>query len=133
MYPPDSPEPQEAGPPPEAAQGLAVRPDQVYVIPPNTNMAIAEGRLHVTPRGEARGPHLPVDYLFRSLAAEQQGRAIGVVLSGTGSDGTLGLCEIKAVGGITFAQDQHSAKHSGMPRSAIDNGCVDFVLPPDEI
>ena len=94
-------------------------PDHVYVIPPNTNLAVAQGVLHVTPRGGAR-PHLPVDLFLRSLAEEQQIRAIGVVLSGTGSDGTLGLCEIKAVGGITFAQDEQSARQFGMPRSAIE-------------
>jgi two-component system CheB/CheR fusion protein len=87
----------------------------------------------VTPRAEARGLHLPIDHLFRSLAAEQRGRSVGVVLSGTGSDGTLGLCEIKALGGITFAQDEASAKHAGMPHSAIESGCVDFVLPPESI
>lgn len=76
---------------------------------------------------------MPVDYLFRSLAEDQQARAIGVVRSGTGSDGTLGLCEIKAVADITFAQEEKSAKHTGMPHSAIDSGCVDFVLPPEEI
>jgi two-component system CheB/CheR fusion protein len=89
--------------------------------------------LHITPRGEARGVHLPVDFLLRSLAEDQQTRAIGVVLSGSGSDGTLGLCEIKAVGGITFAQQEKSAKHAGMPRSAVASGCVDFVLSPEEI
>src|SRR5262249_14271550 len=70
----------------EAAHGLSVRPDHIYVIPPNANMAIAEGRLHITPRPETRGLHLPVDFLFRSLAEDQQTRAIGVVLSGSGSD-----------------------------------------------
>src|SRR5262249_54626108 len=105
----------------------------IYIIPPNANMAIAEGLLHVTPRGEARGPHLPVDFLFRSLAEDQQTRAIGVVLSGSGSDGTLGLCEIKAVVGITFAQVEPSGTHAGMPRSAVASGCVDYVLPPEEI
>ena len=87
----------------------------------------------LTPRKEGRGPHLPVDFLFRSLAEDEQTRAIGVVLSGTGSDGTLGLSEIKAIGGITFAQDEKTAGHSGMPRSAIDSGCVDFVLSPAQI
>ncbi|HEV7669739.1 MAG TPA: chemotaxis protein CheB [Thermoanaerobaculia bacterium] len=117
----------------EATHGRKIEPDHVFVIPPNANLAIAGGRLHLTPRGEGRGPHLPVDYLFRSLAEDRQGRAIGVVLSGTGSDGTLGLCEIKAVGGITFAQDEPSAKHAGMPHSAVDSGCVDFILPPEQI
>ncbi len=117
----------------EATHGLSLRPDHVYVIPPNANMALARGVLHLSPRGEGHGLHLPVDYLFRSLAEDQQGRAIGVVLSGTGSDGTLGLCEVKAVGGITFAQDEKTAAHVGMPKSAIESGCVDFVSPPVEI
>ncbi len=78
-------------------------------------------------------PHLPVDYLFRSLAEERQAHSIAVVLSGTGADGTLGLCEIKAVGGITFAQDEESAQHAGMPQNAVESGCVDFVLSPPEI
>jgi two-component system CheB/CheR fusion protein len=117
----------------EATDGLGVRPDHIYIIPSNTNLTIAQGLLHVTPRADSHGLHLPIDHLFRSLAAEQRGRAIGVVLSGTGSDGTLGLCEIKAGGGITFAQDEASAKHAGMPHSAIESGSVDFVLPPDLI
>src|SRR5215472_11686561 len=117
----------------EAAQGIAVRPNQVYVIPPNTKMALAEGILHVSPREERRGFHLPIDFLFRSLAEDQQARSVAVVLSGTGSDGTQGLCEIKAVGGITFAQDESTATHAGMPQSAVASGCVDFVLPPDQL
>src|SRR5688572_8259533 len=117
----------------EASHGVAIQPNHVYVIPPNANLAVSRGVLHVTPRTEGRGPHLPVDFLFRSLAEDEQTRAIGVVLSGTGSDGTLGLSEIKAIGGITFAQDEKTAGHSGMPRSAIDNGCVDFVLSPAQI
>ena len=100
---------------------------------PTPNLAVSRGVLQLTPRKEGRGPHLPVDFLFRSLAEDEQTRAIGVVLSGTGSDGTLGLCEIKAIGGITFAQDEKTAGHSGMPHSAIDSGCVDFVLPPAQI
>jgi two-component system CheB/CheR fusion protein len=117
----------------EAAHGLAVRPNHVYVIPPNTKMALAQGILHVTPREERRGPHLPIDFLFRSLAEDQQARAVAVVLSGTGSDGTQGLCEIKAQGGITFAQDEKTAAHPGMPQSAVASGCVDFVLPPEQL
>ena len=117
----------------QATDGLPVEPDHVYVIPPNTDMEIAHGRLRVTPRGETSARHLAVDHFMRSLAKEQQIHAIGVVLSGTGSDGTLGLCEIKDVGGITFAQDEASARHPGMPRSALDCGCADFVLAPDAI
>ena len=117
----------------EATNGLPVEPDHVYVIPPNTEMEIARGHLRVTPRAETSARHLSVDHFMRSLAQEQRIHAIGVVLSGTGSDGTLGLCEIKDVGGITFVQDEASARHSGMPRSALDCGCADFVLAPDAI
>jgi PAS domain S-box-containing protein len=117
----------------EAVQGLAVRPDEIYVIPPNTTLTIADGVLRLTPRGEARGLHLPIDQFFKSLAADRETGAIGVILSGTGTDGTLGLEEIKAAGGITFAQSEHSAKYADMPQSAIRSGCVDVVLSPEEI
>src|SRR5436190_13089329 len=117
----------------EATQGLAVQPNNVYVIPRNTTMTIADGILQLKPRGEARGPHLPVDAFFKSLAADRQTAAIGVILSGTGSDGTLGVEDIKAAGGITFAQDEESAKYPGMPQSAMSSGCIDVVLPPEEI
>ncbi|MGQ0594541.1 MAG: chemotaxis protein CheB [Gammaproteobacteria bacterium] len=117
----------------EAAQDLAVRPDHIYIIPPNTTLSIAAGVLQLEPRGEARGPHLPIDHFFKSLAEERQTAAIGVILSGTGTDGTLGLEEIKAAGGITFAQDEQTAKHPGMPLSALRSGCIDRVLSPAEI
>src|SRR5262249_54586601 len=100
--------------------------------PPNKNMVISRGVLQLSPRRAMRGQHRPVDHFFRSLAEDQGHKAIGVILSGTATDGTLGLEEIKAEGGITFAQDQ-TAKHDSMPRSAIAAGCVDFVLPPPEI
>jgi len=117
----------------EGSQGLPVAPNHVYIIPPNTCMALAQGALQLTPRGDASGPNLPVDHFLRALAQTQQAQAIGVVLSGTGSDGTLGLLEIKAVGGITFAQEPGTAGHGGMPQSAIGSGAVDFVLPPEGI
>ncbi|TMH67226.1 MAG: PAS domain-containing protein [Betaproteobacteria bacterium] len=117
----------------EATQGLAVQPNNVYVIPRNTTLTIAEGVLQLKPRGEVRGPHLPVDAFFKSLAADRQAAAIGVILSGTGSDGTLGVEDIKAAGGITFAQDEESARYPGMPQSATHSGCIDVVLPPQEI
>jgi two-component system CheB/CheR fusion protein len=117
----------------EATHGLAVRPDHVYIIPPNTTLTIAQGVLQLTPRGEARGPHLAIDQFFKSLAEDRQTGAIGVILSGTGTDGTLGLEEIKAAGGITFAQDEQSAKYAGMPQSAIRSGCVDLILSCEEI
>jgi len=108
-----------------------VEPNFVYVIPPGREMVISQGRLQLLPR-EIGAHHRPIDRFFRSLAEEKRHEAIGVVLSGTASDGTLGLKAIKAEGGITFAQDA-TAQHDGMPHSAIASGCVDFVLPPREI
>ncbi len=112
--------------------GLQVKPNRVYVIPPDRNMIISRGVLHLLPREEAHGQYRPIDFFLRSLAEEQGLRAIGVILSGTATDGTRGLEAIKAEGGITFAQDD-SAHQSSMPQSAVASGCVDFVLPPDEI
>jgi len=117
----------------EATEGVAVQPNHVYIIPPNATLRIAAGVLHLTPRGESRIPHLPVDHFLKSLAEDRQTGAIGVILSGTGSDGTVGLEEIKATGGITFAQDDESAKYPGMPQSAVRSGCVDMVLSPEAI
>jgi two-component system CheB/CheR fusion protein len=108
-----------------------VQPNHVYVIPPGWTMTIAQGALHLLAR-EAHGQPRPIDRFFQSLADDQAHQAIGVVLSGSATDGTLGLEAIKARSGITFAQDE-TAQHSSMPRSAITAGCVDFVLPPDEI
>jgi two-component system, chemotaxis family, CheB/CheR fusion protein len=109
---------------------LGVEPNHVYVIPSNTDMTIAGGRFALTSR-KAVDRHTPIDHFFRSLAQELGGRAIGVVLSGTGSDGTLGLRAIKAEGGIAFVQDEKSARHPGMPQSA--SAFADLVLPPAEI
>jgi two-component system CheB/CheR fusion protein len=117
----------------EATQGLAIRPDHVYVIPPNTYLAVAGGILQVTPRGEARGLHLPIDHFLKSLAEDRKAGAVGVILSGTGSDGTLGVEEIKAAGGFTLAQDEGSARYPGMPLAAAQTGAIDLVLPPGEI
>ena len=111
----------------EARDESPLEPNRVYVMPPARTILLRDGRLRLTPRAE--GQHHPIDHLFESLAATQGHRAIGVVLSGTASDGTAGLAAIKAAGGITFAQDE-TAMHDGMPRSAISAGCVDFVLPP---
>lgn len=113
--------------------GLKLRPNRAYVIPHNALLEIAEGAFVLTPRGKEPGQHLSINFFMRSLAEERKSRAIGIVLSGTGSDGTLGLENIKAEGGITFAQTPASAKYDGMPRSAVDSGCVDFVMPPKEI
>jgi two-component system, chemotaxis family, CheB/CheR fusion protein len=108
-----------------------VEPNHVYVIPPARSMTIAGQKLELLPR-ESSPVHRPIDQFFRSLAQEQRHRAIGVVLSGTASDGAVGLEAIKSEGGITFAQDE-TALHDGMPHSAIATGCVDFVLSPEQI
>ena len=113
----------------QAADDLPIEPDHVYVIPPDADMAILHGRLTLLPRNEStRKPHLPVDFFLRALAADRGSQAIGVILSGTASDGTEGLRAIKAESGITFAQEPESAKFDGMPRSAIEGGVVDYVL-----
>jgi two-component system CheB/CheR fusion protein len=117
----------------EVRSGMRIKPNCVYVIPPNALMAIGGGVFSLSQRGKEASQQLTVNFFMRSLAAERKGQAIGIVLSGTGADGPLGLQEIKAEGGITFAQEPASAKYDGMPRSAIASGCVDFVLPPKGI
>jgi two-component system CheB/CheR fusion protein len=117
----------------EVTDGTVVEPDHIYVIPPNTSMALQGGALRLAERVLTRGQHLPIDHFLGSLAEERGGRAISVILSGTASDGTEGSHAIKAAGGITFAQDVKSAKYPGMPQSAVNAGCVDFVLPPSAI
>ncbi|MEO6324464.1 MAG: chemotaxis protein CheB, partial [Thermoanaerobaculia bacterium] len=117
----------------QVTDGMALAPNSVYVIPPNFGMELAEGVFRLVPRAEGQGRHMPVDHFFRSLAEHHKSRAIGVILSGTNSDGMLGMKAIKAEGGVTFAQDEASAKFSEMPRAAIAAGWVDYVLPPDQI
>lgn len=116
----------------EVANGMPVERDNVYVIPPNTVMSISQETLQLVPRDDSRGVPMPIDHFMRSLS-EMGNRAVGVVLSGSGSDGTLGLCEIQAQGGVTFAQDPASAKYDGMPRNAESAGYADYVLSPKEI
>jgi two-component system CheB/CheR fusion protein len=117
----------------EVSDGMAVQPDRVYVIPPNRNMTVEGGTLRLAPRTAASGLQRPIDEFCIALAAEQGNRAVGVVLSGTGSDGTYGLKAIKAAGGVTFAQDPKTAQWTAMPMSAITAGSVDFVLSPKRI
>lgn len=117
----------------EAKNGTSIKANHVYVIPPNVNMGINGRRLQLTPRAAAPTLHTPIDFFMRELAESRDARSIGVVLSGTASDGTRGLAAIKAEGGITFAQDEKSAKYPGMPHSAVASGCVDFILPPEKI
>src|SRR5229473_3488825 len=117
----------------EVSDGLPVKGNHVYVIPPNASMSISEDTLHLGPREESRGMHMPVDNFMRSLAEQKGNKGIGVILSGSGSDGTLGMAEIQAHGGVTFAQDEATAKYYGMPRSVVEAGCADYVLPPKGI
>lgn len=117
----------------EVKAGAKVRPDCVYVIPPNAFMSISDGSFALTERSQGAGGHLAVNFFMRSLAESHGMSAIGIIFSGTGTDGTLGLENIKAEGGITFAQQPSTARYDGMPQSAIDSGCVDFVLPPKDI
>ena len=110
-----------------------VQPDCVYVIPPNKDMSILHGVLHLLAPVAPRGLRLPIDFFFRSLAQDQNERSIGVILSGMGSDGTLGLCAIKEKAGVVLVQEPATAKFDGMPRSAIDAGLADIVAPLDEL
>jgi two-component system CheB/CheR fusion protein len=117
----------------EARDDMTVEPDHVYVIPPNVDLEVKNGILHLVSRPKEDHHRLPIDHFLRSLAEDQGGRAIGVILSGTASDGVLGHKAIKAQGGITFAQEERTAKYDGMPHSAIAAGTVDFVLSPAKI
>jgi two-component system CheB/CheR fusion protein len=117
----------------EVTAGLRAEPNRVYVIPPDADLGLERGVLTLIPRQQTRKLHLPIDAFFRALAAELAEQAIGVVLSGSASDGTEGLRAIKGAGGITFAQDPASAQFRSMPESAIAAGVVDFRLPPEGI
>ena len=110
-----------------------VRPDCVYVIPPNKDMSILHGVLYLLEPAAPRGLRLPIDFFLRSLAQDQQEHSVGVILSGMGSDGTLGLRAIKEKAGVVLVQDPATAKFDGMPRSAVDAGLADIVAPVDEL
>jgi two-component system, chemotaxis family, CheB/CheR fusion protein len=111
----------------EAREGVEIRPDHVYVLPPNNTLTLAGNLLHLSSRETIEQRRNPVDILFDSLA-DRGISAIGVILSGSGTDGAKGVQTLKEAGGITFAQEGSSARFSGMPKSAIQTGCVDFVL-----
>jgi len=117
----------------EVIDGQCPLPNNIYLIPPNFNMEIFHGTLNLLPRTEIRGQHLSIDSFFKSLAIDQKSHAIGIILSGTASDGTQGLNDIKTEGGYTIAQDPKTAKFDGMPKSAIESGVVDMVLTPENI
>ena len=117
----------------QATHGMPIEPDCVYVIPPNTELTVADGLLHLTTPMEPRGMRLPINVLLSSLARAQGERAIGVVLSGMGADGTLGLQAIKAVGGLTAVQQPDTAQFDAMPNSAIAANCADVIAPPGDL
>jgi len=117
----------------EATDGLTVSPDCVYVIPPNKELSLLNGKLQLAEPSERRGQRLLVDLFFRALASEQHDRAVGVILSGMGSDGVLGFRAIRESFGLTVAQDPATAKAASMPQSAISAGLVDIVAPPEQL
>jgi two-component system, chemotaxis family, CheB/CheR fusion protein len=117
----------------EVEDGMLVKPNRAYIIPPNRDMELINGTLRLQEPSLARGVRLPIDFFFRSLAQDQRDRAICIVLSGTGSDGALGVRAIKGEGGMVMAQNPETTEYDGMPRSAIGTGMVDFVLPPQEM
>ena len=110
-----------------------VQPNCVYVIPPNKDMSLLRGALHLLHPVAPRGLRLPIDFFFRSLAAEMHEKAVGVILSGMGTDGTLGLRDIKEAAGVVLVQEPATAKFDGMPRNAIEAGLADFVAPAREL
>jgi chemotaxis methyl-accepting protein methylase len=112
---------------------MRVKPDCVYVIPPNRDMSILHGVLHLFEPAASRGLRLPIDFFLRSLADDRRKNSIGVILSGMGSDGTAGLRAIKEMGGVTMAQEPATAKFDSMPRSAINAGLADVVAPAEEL
>ncbi len=116
-----------------AEHGAAVQPGNIYLIPPKVTLTIARGNLQLRKTDPRRGLHLPIDQFFFSLAEDQQHRAVAIVLSGTGSDGTAGIRAIKNAGGMVMVQSEDSAQFDGMPRSAIATGLADYVLPPDKM
>jgi len=117
----------------EVEDGVVVKPQCVYIIPPNHDMAFLNGTLNLMEPALPHGQRLPIDFFFRSLAQDQHERAICIVLSGTGSDGTLGMRAVKGEGGMVMAQLPETTEFDSMPRNAIDTGLVDYILPADEM
>ena len=115
----------------EIKDGVTVQPDCVYIIPPSRDLSLLHGKFHLLEFAAPHGLHLPIDFFLRSLAEERREKAIGVILSGMGSDGVLGLRAIKEKGGLTLVQEPTSAQADGMPRSAIEAGVADLIAPPE--
>ncbi|HET6489007.1 MAG TPA: chemotaxis protein CheB [Syntrophales bacterium] len=117
----------------EAQNGMTVEPDRVYVIPPNKDMSIIDMTLQIHAPSATRGMRMPIDFFFRSLAEDRGEKAISVILSGTGSDGTLGMRAIHGAGGLCVVQEPETARYDGMPRSAIATGLADYVVPVEKM
>ena len=117
----------------EVEDGVKVLPDHVYIIPPNKDMSLLNGKLQLMDPIHPHGLRMPINYFFTSLAQDQKEKSIGIILSGYGTDGSIGLKTIKANGGIIIAQDPSTAGSEGMPTSAINTGMVDIVLKPEEM
>jgi two-component system CheB/CheR fusion protein len=117
----------------EAADGVLLAVDHVYVVPAEKSLSVIDGKLSVQDVSPCQGMRMPIDHFFCTLATDQGRRAVGVILSGTGGDGTHGLAEIKSLGGVTAAQDPGTAQFAEMPRSAIEGGAADVSLAPEQI
>ncbi len=116
-----------------ALEGTRAAPNEVYLIPPKKNLRIFHGKLLLDDQDFSKGINLPIDIFLRSLAEDQGEKAVGIILSGTGSDGMRGIRSIKESGGMVMVQDEESAKFDGMPKSAISTGLADFILPPQDM
>lgn len=117
----------------QVKDGMKVEPNTVYVIPPNKDMSILHGTLQLLEPSMPRGLRMPIDFFFRHLAEDRKDRSVGIILSGMGTDGTLGLKAIKEMLGMAMVQDPNSAKYDGMPSSAINTGLADFIAPAAEL
>jgi two-component system, chemotaxis family, CheB/CheR fusion protein len=117
----------------EIEEGVRLSPGCVYLTPPDKNVAIFNHNLHLIEPIKGSGINMPIDFFFRSLSENQKEKAIGIIVSGTASDGTLGIKAIKGEGGMAMVQDPATAKYDGMPRSAIATGCVDFIVPVEKM
>ena len=117
----------------KVSDGVTIEPNSIYLIPPEKNMAMSDGRLLLTDKSEERGLSLPIDIFFSSLATEAKGNAVAIVLSGTGSDGSRGIKDVRKEGGLVLVQSPDSAGFDGMPRAAITTGIVDLICPPNDM
>jgi two-component system CheB/CheR fusion protein len=117
----------------EIKDGMLLEPNNIYLNPPDRDVSVLNGHLYLTVPMETHATRLPIDYFLRSLAQDQKERAVGIILSGTGTDGSLGLKAIKGEGGMTMAQEEAQAKYDSMPRNAINTGLVDFILPVEKM